>query len=636
MKLVTKVFSIGCFFSILSASLYAQIEATANFDKWIEYPLVKKIGVYQTPLTSKRWLVRDLPKMSELEARAMRYEIAWGKKVYGYPFISGTKEDLVFNFSGVDLFCDKVKEFAPTMILSHCYCPEIIQPCSGGNCWQQPPSDYSIWTKINKTYSQHWKNKGYNNHYIEVWNEPDLTNVFFLGTKEDYFKIYEYAAPAIREGDPDVKIGGPSSAKDAWHNDFVKFVKEKNLPLDFISGHAYGPINWQLDAMRRALGQQEDNRVEMLMTEYSPYEGKEMGVGGKVEQAEAAMTFFHALPTFLSYTDLAYVTWAQYIDPGHPYNETTFELGKGDKMGLIDANHGYRKSLFNAFKLYGWMPVDRCDFTIESPLHGMASADKERIATVVWNPENKTYPVHLNLNNIPFVKGTMEIYHIDQSHNSWFEVGRDDLTPSRVEKVNLRDGMIEITDEIREKGVFFVRIVSDKAKPHLPENKLATIIRTHQWYEERSNAASYALFDAKTWTAHLSMNEQEDGWAIVGVTAENLPENLHVTSVTSNNLLDRGNHSTLNVRIDYQSASGEYTKSVLYHGGLYHINRTQYPQWGTQKRPDKIRKVSDFNDFVINIKEHQPADFSGRAIITFDMACAGKHSKANIQLNCKE
>lgn len=616
--------------------MYAQIEANANFDKWVEYPLVKKIGVYQTPLTSKKWLARDLPKMSELEVRTMRYEIAWGKKVYGYPSINGTKEKLMFNFSGIDFFCDQVKEFAPTMILSHCYCPEIIQPCFGGDCWQQPPTNYVIWAKINKKFSQHWKEKGYSNHYIEVWNEPDLTNVFFLGTKDDYFKIYEYAAPAIREGDSDVKIGGPSSAKDIWHSDFVKFVKEKNLPFDFISGHAYGPINWQLDAMRKALEQLEDKRIEMLMTEYSPYEGKDMGVGGKVEQAEAAMTFFNALPTFLSYTDLVYVTWAQYIDPGDPYNETTFELGKGDKMGLIDANYGYRKSLFNAFKLYGWMPVDRYDFNVEYPLQGIASADKERIATVIWNPEDKIYPIHLNLDNIPFVKGIMEIYHIDKSKNSWFEVGQDNLIPSRVEIVNLKDGMIKIVDEIREKGVFFVRITSDEAKMHLPANKLANIIRTHQWYGERSNTASYALFDAKTWTAHLSMNEQEDGWAVVGVTAEKLPENLQIRSVTSNNLLDRGDNSTLNIRIDYQSDSGEYTRSVLYHGGLYHVDRTQYPQWGTQKAPDEIITVSNFNDFVINLKEHQPADFSGRVIFTFDMACVGKNSKANIQISSKE
>lgn len=636
MKFVMKRQLMVCILGVMSVPICAQIKAEADFSKWIEYPLVKKIGVYQTPLTSERWLARDLPKMSELEARVMRYEIAWGKKVYGYPSISGTKEKLKFDFSGIDFFCDQVKMFAPTMILSHCYCPEIIQPCSEWSCWQQPPTDYFVWARINKRFSQHWKEKGYSNHYIEVWNEPDLTNVFFLGTKEDYFKIYEYAAPAIREGDPDVKIGGPASAKDTWHDDFVKFAKEKKLPLDFISGHAYGPINWQLDAMRRALEHLGDNRVEMLMTEYSPYEGKDMGVGGKVERAEAAMTFFNALPTFLSYTDLAYVTWAQYIDPGDPYTETTFELGKGDKMGLIDANNGCRKALFNAFKLYGWMPVDRYDFHVEHPLRGMASADKNCISAVIWNPKDEAYPLHLKLNNIPFTEGVMEIYHIDQSHNSWFEVGRDDLVPSRITNVRLKRGIIKIADEIQGKGVFFVRIVSDKTRMHLPKNKLAKIIRTHQWYEERSNAAAYALFDAETWTAHLSMNEQEDGWAIVGVTAENLPEKLQVSSMTNHGLFDRGDNSTLNVRIDYQATSGEYVKSVLYHGGLYHVNRKPSPRWGTQKMPDEIVAVPDFNDFVINLKEHQPADFSGRTIVTFDMACVGKNAKVNIRINRKK
>lgn len=631
MKLITKIFTIGYIWS-LSLPLSAQIEATANFNRWIEHPLVKKIGVYQTPLTCQRWLERDLPKMSEIEARSMRYEIAWGKKVFGYPSISGTKEQPVYDFKGVDLFCDRVNEQTPTLILSQGYCPDIIKPCREGNCWQQPPNDYPVWAAINKRFSQHWKEKGYSNHYIEVWNEPDLTNIFFLGTKEDYLKIYEYAAPAIREGDADVKIGGPSGAGSAWHNDLVKLAQEKNLPLDFLSGHAYGAINWQLDAMRNALNLSNNKQAEMIMTEYSPYQGKEMGAEGKVERAEAAMTFFNAVPTFLEYVDLTHLTWAQYIDPGDPYQETTFAQGGGDKMGLIDGDYGYRKSLFNAFKLYGWMPIDRYYFKVGAPLKGMASADKERIAAVIWNPENITYPIHLNLKNIPFTEGTLEIYHIDSTTNSWFETGRDDLIPSRTENVRMVNQTIDITDEVKGQGVFFVRIAANDAKPHLPENRFAKIIRTHQWYDSRSNTAPYALFDAKTWTARLSMNEHINGRAIVGIAAENLPEEMQVTSVTSEDLLDKGDNSTLNLRVDYQSTSGEYTKSVLYHGGLYHSQRTNGIQWGTRKSPDEIIEVDDFNNFMVDLKKHQPADFSGRAIITFDMDCVGENSKANIQV----
>ena len=89
------------------------------------------------------------------------------------------------------------------------------------------------------------------------------------------------------------------------------------------------------------------------------------------------MTFFNALPGFLDCSDLTYVNWAQYIDPG---------FFVGDKLGLIDRDSGSRKSLFNAFKLYGMMPADRRSLTINSgTIKGMASASDDCVTAVVWN-----------------------------------------------------------------------------------------------------------------------------------------------------------------------------------------------------------------------------------------------------------
>ncbi len=74
--------------------------------------------------------------------------------------------------------------------------------------------------------------------YFEVWNEPNLI-AFFKGKKEDYFKLYETTAQAIKAVDPAIAVGGPSTANCAWIDDFVKFCKEKNIPCDFVSTHQY-------------------------------------------------------------------------------------------------------------------------------------------------------------------------------------------------------------------------------------------------------------------------------------------------------------------------------------------------------------------------------------------------------------
>ena len=47
--------------------------------------------------------------------------------------------------------------------------------------------------------------------YFEVWNEPDL-GIFFKGKQQDYFRLYEATARAIKKVDKDLRVGGPSTS----------------------------------------------------------------------------------------------------------------------------------------------------------------------------------------------------------------------------------------------------------------------------------------------------------------------------------------------------------------------------------------------------------------------------------------
>jgi len=73
---------------------------------------------------------------------------------------------------------------------------------------------------------------------FEVWNEPNIF-VFFKGSKKDYFHLYEITVRAIKEVEPAIQVGGPSTALCAWLPEFINFTREKNIPLDFISTHYY-------------------------------------------------------------------------------------------------------------------------------------------------------------------------------------------------------------------------------------------------------------------------------------------------------------------------------------------------------------------------------------------------------------
>lgn len=607
--------------------LHSQVIVQVYGAQWEDFPLVKKIGLYQTPLVSKAWLDRDFPKLAELEARSMRYEMACGKDdLYGQPCVAGSKSKPTYSLAKVDYLLTQARKYCPVLVISHGYTPTILQ--SRPKEWSgfmDPPTDLSVWGAINERFAQEWKNKGYTNSYVEVWNEPDLKDGFFTGGVDEYLDIYEAAAPAVSRGYADIKVGGPAGAFNWWHQPLVDRVKARNLPLDFLSGHAYGAdYTWQLDGMRNALKSLGRNEAEMLLTEYSPYSAADYQKDGPVERAEAAMTFFNALPGFLQCTDLTFVNWAQYIDPG---------FFVGDKLGLVDRDSGARKALFNAFKLYGMMPSDRRRMTVSgSVVKGMASASPHCVTTVLWNTSTTERTINVKLDDIPFESGTLEVYHIDESHNSWYETKKGTLTKSRTEHIDI-DRTVALQDVVRSQGVCFIRIISDNAPVLYPKAELGTIVRTHQWFPKRSNTASYALFDPKTWTVRLSSNKDASGVALIGIEAEKMPDVLKVEGVRSGKVVSRANSSTLNIRVDYQNKEGEYVNAVLYHEGVYTQGRSFMLPWGTKQAPDKIVEVENLNDFSIDIASHKPENFSGRVLISFEMQNIGASVKQNFQLS---
>jgi xylan 1,4-beta-xylosidase len=87
--------------------------------------------------------------------------------------------------------------------------------------------------------------------YFEVWNEPDI--VYWHGTQEEYFKLYDFAVAGVRTALPGAKVGGPATTGPGSEKS-VGFLEAflnhclsdhsaadgKPVPLDFISFHPKG------------------------------------------------------------------------------------------------------------------------------------------------------------------------------------------------------------------------------------------------------------------------------------------------------------------------------------------------------------------------------------------------------------
>ena len=141
-----------------------------------------------------------------------------------------------------------------------------------------PPTDYTKWAQICEHiilhYNEGWADGfNYNIEYWEIWNEPDggkyeeisenefkTENVFWHGTPEEFYRLYDVSATYLKNRFPDLKIGGygscgfyaltktnnVKSGAPAYNKYFVEFfqgfldyIEEHQPPMDFFSWHSY-------------------------------------------------------------------------------------------------------------------------------------------------------------------------------------------------------------------------------------------------------------------------------------------------------------------------------------------------------------------------------------------------------------
>lgn len=110
-----------------------------------------------------------------------------------------------------------------------------------------PPADHDKWARMVKATLRHlcsrYGEKEVSAWPCEVWNEPNLAGFWENADKEKYLHLYEVTAPAVKEAVPAMQVGGPAvcggEGSQDWIRDFLIFCREKHLPVDFVTRHAY-------------------------------------------------------------------------------------------------------------------------------------------------------------------------------------------------------------------------------------------------------------------------------------------------------------------------------------------------------------------------------------------------------------
>ncbi len=122
--------------------------------------------------------------------------------------------------------------------------------------WAYPPKDYEKWAALVYQWVKHsvdrYGKEEVESWYWELWNEPDIG--YWQGTTEEYIKLYDYTADAVKRALPAAKMGGPETTGPGSEKaaEFLRtfldhIVSGKNhvtgetgAPLDFITFHAKG------------------------------------------------------------------------------------------------------------------------------------------------------------------------------------------------------------------------------------------------------------------------------------------------------------------------------------------------------------------------------------------------------------
>jgi xylan 1,4-beta-xylosidase len=350
--------------------------------------------------------------------------------------------------------------------------------------WAYPPKDYKKWGDLVYEWVKHsvgrYGKEEVKSWYWEVWNEPNIG--YWQGSQNEYFKLYDFAADAVRRALPDARIGGPSTTGPRWDKaaayleNFLKHCAQgtnyatgkKGSPLDFISFHGKGSPKF-IDGhvqMNMAPQLQDATRgfeivkaspfpqLPILITEFDPEGCAACGMTTNPENAYRNGTMYSSY-TASSFARL-YDLQERYKVNLEGVTSWSFEF-EGQRWfdGFRDlATNGIDKPVLNVFRMYGLMGGNRLKVINQneipldsilrnsvkgsmSDIHALATGDKGSASVMVWNYHDadvprEDAPVKVVIKNIPSNRVLMNHYRIDKDHSNSYEAWKKMGSPQNV------------------------------------------------------------------------------------------------------------------------------------------------------------------------------------------------------------
>lgn len=371
--------------------------------------------------------------------------------------------EAVHDFSGIDRVYDEVVSLGMRPVVELSYMPHDLASDPSRTVFAyegiiSPPRDWDRWSDLVTALTAHLVERygleevrdGWS---FEVWNEANL-DVFWSGTSEDYLRLYDVTAAAVRSVDPGLVVGGPSSAAAQWVELLLEHTEASGAAVDFVSTHTYGspPLD-----LRPILARHDRTDAGIWWTEWGPGSQHFHLVGDSVF---AATFLLDGMASSMGRLD-ALSHWVA--------SDHFEELGRPQRLahggfGLLTIGN-LRKPRWWAMALLDRLGASRLDVSMGGDGGGglvsalAARDDDSGVGVLVWNStldqgrmagdELLARDVSVTLTGLAPGSYTLTHWRVDEAHSNvfaaWRELGGDRDWPTEAEWEQLR-----ASDELAE------------------------------------------------------------------------------------------------------------------------------------------------------------------------------------------
>lgn len=357
---------------------------------------------------------------------------------------------VVYDFSWAESVYDRLLELGLRPIVELSFMPRDLARDPASTVFDyrapiSPPRDWSRWAELVEAFVRRMVERYglaevRDRWAFEVWNEANLS-VFWAGTQDEYLRLYEVSARAVKAVDPALRVGGPASAAAGWIDRLLESANETGAPLDFISTHTYGNLPLDLRPVTERHGRPG---IPLLWTEWGVSPTHFAAVNDGVFGAPFVL---HGMKSAMGRIDaLAYWVISDHFE----------ELGPPPRLfhggfGLLTVGN-LRKPRYWALALLERLGSERIGCHVEGDGAGglvdalATRAPDGRIAILVWNGtldqskaeaefEHLARSVDLGISRLAERKYRVRHSRIDSVHSNimvaWDKLGRPDWPDER-------------------------------------------------------------------------------------------------------------------------------------------------------------------------------------------------------------